>query len=149
MKMRSGLTFLEVLLTVAAMTTLIAIGLSIMDPERILAERRDYQRRNHISNIQIAIDSYRRDNRGNFPEGISTNPASPSEICMPNCELQSGYIDIFDDIAVYLDLDTMPQDPRAENPALTGYQVYVTANGGIVVRAPLTEEAEEILSTQD
>ena len=147
--MRSGLTFLEILLTIASMTVLIAIGLTVMDPERILAERRDYQRQNHISNIQVAIDSYRRNNRGSFPEGISTNPASPSAICMPNCSLQSGYIDIYDDIAVYLDMDTMPQDPRATNLALTGYQIYVTSNGSIIVSAPLAEEADEVLSTQE
>ena len=147
--MRKGLTFLEVLLTIAAMTTLIAIGLTVMDPERILAERRDYQRKNDIYTIQVAIDSYRRDNRGSLPDSISTDPDAPSEICMPNCAEGSGRVDLYDEIAVYLDLDTMPQDPVVANPALTGYEVYITSSGDIVVSAPLREESSEILTTQE
>ncbi len=147
MKRYVGLTVLEILLTVAAISILIVIGLTILNPERILASRRDYQRRNHILSIQIAIDSYRRDNRGNFPEGMSTDPNNPSNICIATCDSELGNLSIYNDIALYINGE-IPQDPISTDAELTGYQVYITSNGDIVVTAPLTEQADEILSTQ-
>lgn len=142
--MYRAFTLIEILLAMVMISILITIGLIVFNPSQPIAEVNNAQRQADVFSIYNAINQYRTDNAGEFPEGISTTAIN---ICKPGCTESSSQIDITADISPYIRFGSIPVDPLQEDgSAVTGYTVYVSPQGRVVVESTLAEN-EAIINT--
>ena len=139
---RRGFTLLEILLAITLMGILLVTVVRLVNPQKRFGDVNNLQRKSDVLSIYTAINQYREDNRGNLPAGI-TNEAI--NICQPGCtELAGTQIDITTEISKYIRLGKPPVDPSQTGTVLTGYTVYATEQGKIVVSAPNAENGVTI-----
>ena len=142
MKNQSGVTLLEVLMTITLLAILLSVAIRFVRPNVQFERVRDTERKSEIRAIQLAISQYQKDNNGNVPEGITTTDIS---ICQPGCTQNSSQIDISQELDIYLE-NGIPIDPLEEGDIITGYQVRVSNQGRIIVSAPNAER--ETITTE-
>ena len=135
----SGMSLLEILLVIGMIGLLFATVVTLIRPARYFANLRNIQRRSDIAAIVSAISQYRQDNQGNIPTGITLDSANPVHICRPGCTESASQIDISSELAPYIQAGVIPIDPSVTVNHLTGYRIYVTSQGQVVVTAPLAE----------
>jgi prepilin-type N-terminal cleavage/methylation domain-containing protein len=133
---KKAFTLLEILLVMALIGILLAIVLQLVNPRRQFGDVKNMQRKSDVLSIYTAINQYREDNRGNLPAGITT---SAINICQTGCSENSTQIDITAEISKYIRLGNPPIDPSQTGSILTGYTVYATTQGKVIVSAPLAE----------
>lgn len=138
MKKQKGFSFIEILLVLGIIFVLTLGLFVIINFDRIGGTYRNFVRRTDIRQIQLGIKLYADDNQGNVPPGITNSSLA---VCQPGCTESISQIDISDDILVYMNRDTLPVDPLQTGSILTGYTVYVTTSGAIIVNAPLSENS--------
>lgn len=143
--LQHGFSFIEILIVLGTIFVLTLGLMIIINFDRIGGTYRNFVRQSDIRQIQLAIKLYADDNQGNIPAGITT---VSSAICQPGCFETPTQTDISDDILVYMNRDTLPIDPQQTGLILTGYNVYVTTSGTIVVSAPLSENSTTINTLQ-
>lgn len=134
--MYKAFTLLEIILAMTMISVLIGLIFIVFDPAEPIIEVNNNQRQADIFNIYNAINQYRTDNAGEFPNGI-TNTAI--NICQPGCIESSSQVDISTEIASYIRFGVIPVDPIQEGSTITGYTVYISTQGRVVVEAPLAE----------
>ncbi len=134
---KKAFTLLEVLLVIALISILFVISVVMINPNKQLGNINDASRRSDVFAIYNAINQYRDANSGNLPDGINNTPKS---ICKPDCLSDSDKIDISEEIEPYIAFGNIPVDPKQdESEDITGYTVYVTTEGRVVVAAPIAE----------
>jgi type II secretory pathway pseudopilin PulG len=144
----SGMSLLEILLVIALLGVLFATVVTLVRPARYFGNIRNGQRKSDILAIYTAINQYRQDNQGNIPNGITLDSVNSVNICKPGCTESSSQIDISTELAPYIQGGVIPVDPTETSNAITGYQVYGTIQGDIVVKAPRAENNIIIQTTQ-
>ena len=119
---KSGFTLLEILLVVAAIGILAGIAIFAINPVKQLGDTRDAQRKVDVNTILNAVYQYVVDNRGSFPEEITSEG---NFICKTDSNDCSGLVDL----AVITDAEyilSMPVDPQQpESSDSTGYVIYL------------------------
>ena len=139
---RRGFTLLEILLAITLMGILLVTVVRLVNPQKRFGDVNNLQRKSDVLSIYTAINQYREDNRGYLPVGITTTVMS---ICQPGCDSSSGtQIDITTALSKYIRLGKPPVDPSQTGTVLTGYTVYATEQGKIVVSAPNAENGVTI-----
>jgi prepilin-type N-terminal cleavage/methylation domain-containing protein len=138
---RRGFTLLEILLVITLMGILLATVVRLVNPQKRFGDVNNLQRKSDILSIYNAINQYREDNRGNLPAGLTTTAIN---ICQAGCTPSTTQIDITTAISKYIRLGKSPIDPVQTGSILTGYQVFVNAQGRVVVSAPLAENGVTI-----
>ena len=139
---RRGFTLLEILLAITLMGILLVTVVRLVNPQKRFGDVNNLQRKSDVLSIYTAINQYREDNRGYLPVGITTTVMS---ICQPGCDSSSGtQIDITTALSKYIRLGKPPIDPVQTGTVLTGYTVYATEQGKIVVSAPNAENGVTI-----
>lgn len=138
---RRGFTLLEILLVITLIGILLATVVRLVNPQKRFGDVNNLQRKSDILSIYNAINQYREDNRGNLPAGITTTAIN---ICQAGCTPSTTQIDITTAISKYIRLGKPPIDPVQTGTILTGYTVYATAQGRVVVSAPLAENGVTI-----
>lgn len=135
--LKKGVSILEVLMVLSVISILVIIFITTLYLPRQFARVRNFERESETKAIQIAINQYRADNNGQFPDGITN---SALDICTPSClENPTSRIDISGEILQYIDSGDMPVDPTEEGEDITGYTVYVDNEGNVIVGAPNAE----------
>jgi prepilin-type N-terminal cleavage/methylation domain-containing protein len=128
---RRGFTLLEILLVIALLGILASIVLTAINPARQLAEARNAQRLDDITEINQALEDYFVTNRA-YPTGIT---GAYQDICPPSGG--SGCIDLSVLVPDYLAI--IPISPNAAT-GTTGYTVAINpSNGQISLSAPDSE----------
>ncbi len=138
---RRGFTLLEILLAITLMGILLVTVVRLVNPQKRFGDVNNLQRKSDVLSIYTAINQYREDNRGNLPAGITTTVMS---ICQPGCTPSTTQIDITTEISKYIRLGKPPIDPVQTGTVLTGYTVYATEQGRVIVSAPLAENGVTI-----
>jgi prepilin-type N-terminal cleavage/methylation domain-containing protein len=133
---KKGFTILEILLVIALIGILLVAFIRLLNPQKRFGDVNNVQRKSDIMSIYTAINQYREDNNGNLPTGITSTAIN---ICQSGCVESSTQIDITTEIFNYIPLGKIPLDPLQTGSILTGYTVFVNAQGRIVVAAPLAE----------
>ena len=145
-----GFTLLEILLVVAAIAILAAIVIIAINPGKQLAETRDAQRRSDVNALSSAIAQYVI-KKGSYPEisegedcFSATAPSSETYgVCATGVSCGSVALDNY---LVPDFIPAIPQDPSGTNDDYSGYTVMRLPNNRVLVCAPLTEEANGIIS---
>lgn len=133
---KRGFTLLEILLVIALIGILLATVIRLVNPQKRFGDVNNLQRKSDVLGIYTAINQYREDNRGNLPAGIT---GTAINICQSGCIEDSTQIDITTEISQYIRLGQPPVDPLQIGTILTGYTVYTSAQGRLIVSAPLAE----------
>lgn len=151
LSVQRGFTLLEILLVVAAIAILAGIVIVAINPAKQLADTRDAQRRSDVNAISNAISQYAIKN-GSYPGSINvgTECAGVNEdsssygIC--NFGVSCDGVSLDDDLSPDF-LASIPRDPSvAYNANHSGYTVMRLTNDRILVCAPHTEEADDMIS---
>lgn len=133
---RKAFTLLEIMLTIGLLTILISILIISINPNMQISKIRNSKRQADVLSIYTAITQYREVNSGQLPDGITNDIKS---ICQTGCIESSSQIDISSELNQYLQSNNLPVDPLQTGNILTGYSVYVSNQGRVVVSAPLAE----------
>lgn len=139
---RKAFTLLEILLVMVLISTLLVILIRLINPDQQIGDINNAQRQADVLSIYTAINQYRDANSGSLPAGITNEVKS---ICKPDCSVNSNKIDMTEAIEQYIALGNIPVDPQqSENSDITGYTIYVTSQGRVVVSAPLAQNGSTI-----
>lgn len=139
---KRAFTLLEILLAMTLIGILLGISIRLINPDKQIGDINNTQRKADIFTIYTAINQYRDANSGNLPTGIDSSVKS---ICKPNCSPAADEIDISEDIKSYIAFGNIPVDPQqSETSDITGYTIYVTNQGRVVVSAPLAQNGSII-----
>lgn len=139
---KKAFTLLEVLLVIALISILFVISVVMINPYQQVGDINNAQRRADVLSIYTAVNQYRDANSGNLPTGITDELKS---ICKPGCSVSSDKIDISEAIEPYIAFGNIPIDPQqSENSDVTGYTIYVTSQGRVVVSATLAQNGDII-----
>ena len=115
----------------------LGVGIFLYNPAKKMLEMRNSQRRSDVVNILNAVYQYRSDKSGELPHNISSEPTM---ICRTGASSCDGLVDFS---KIVLDekklLSEVPVDPREKDQNLSGYQIYISGNGRLNVKAPLAE----------
>jgi len=133
---RKAFTLLEVLLVMILISILLVILIRLINPEQRIGDINNAQRQADVLTIYTAINQYRDANLGKLPAGITSTAI---DICQSGCAPSSTQIDISTELNQYLRSNTLPIDPLQTGTTLTGYTVYVTPEGRVIVAAPLAQ----------
>lgn len=153
---KKGFTLIELLVVIGILAILLAVTLIAINPSRQFSLAKDTQRESDITTILNAISQYSVDEEGGLPgdglgiptgDMITTTPKNISDTGADLCALLvTRYMAAF------------PTDPASTHggaplrpcPASydTGYTVAKTANGRVIVAAPLAEFAPQIEVTR-
>ena len=142
-----GFTLLEILLVVAAIAILAGIVIVAINPAQQLAETRDAQRHSDVEAISSAILQYTI-KTGAYPADI---PGLAGDDCPDDTEnliCQEGEAcDGFSlDELVPNYIAALPIDPSQDGSEVTGYAGGLTSSNRVLICAPDTEEADELIS---
>lgn len=150
-KNRRGFTLLEILLVVAAIAILAGIVIVAINPAKQLAETRDAQRRSDVNTLSSAITQYLIKSGENPPleTGVSCDSAisyDSSEYAI--CTTSSSCAGVMlDEYLIPNYIAGIPQDPSApDSGGFSGYTAMILENNRLLVCAPLTEEADTVIS---
>lgn len=97
--LRSGFTFIEILVTTAIIAILISIA--VVSYGQITQNGRDSRRKQDLANVQAALEFYKLENGG--------YPTSCTSFCSPN-----GEVDWIPGLAPEF-ISTVPEDPREDH----------------------------------
>jgi prepilin-type N-terminal cleavage/methylation domain-containing protein len=139
-KNKKGLTLVEVLMVVMAISILFIIIFWALDPVRKLANTRNTQRIMDMDTILKAVYQYSIDHDGSFPFSISKDE---KEICQTGFSSCEGGIDlsVLTDERIYL--YKIPVDPKVKALDRTGYAIRKEYDR-IIIRALHSENGESI-----
>jgi prepilin-type N-terminal cleavage/methylation domain-containing protein len=139
---RKAFTLLEILLVMVLISILLVILIRLINPDQQIGDINNAQRQADVLSIYTAINQYKDANSGNLPAGITDELKS---ICKPGCSVSSNKIDISEAIEPYIAFGNIPVDPQqSETLDVTGYTIYVTSQGRVVVSAPLAQNGSTI-----
>lgn len=138
--MNSGFTLLEILLVVAILSLLMGIVIVAINPGYQLAQTRDAQRKNDVTEIRKAILQYYVDHKA-YP-AQTKDESLIYEICNTNFQKGSlsctGFLDGSKVVPAYL--TSIPIDPiMPKTRSSVGYSVAINSDTGVYVEAPNTE----------
>ncbi len=137
MRSIKGFSIIEVLLVVAAIAILATIVIVTINPGKHFMEARNTQRSADVNKILAAVNHYMVDNNGVLPEEIGEEE---QEICRTG----AGDCEGLADLSVLTDneryLVTIPVDPQKEDDNGTGYGIYHTEYGRVVVFSIYAED---------
>lgn len=106
--------------------------------ESQLKESYDFKRKADVTAIAEAVYQYAAANNGNVPKGITVTPQ----------EIGLEKLNIISDLQKYMAND-VPFDPLTGTPESTGYTIYRSAEGRVIVEAASSvEENEKISATR-
>jgi prepilin-type N-terminal cleavage/methylation domain-containing protein len=147
-RMSSGFTLLEILLTIALLGILTGIVIFAINPAKQLSEGRNAQRRVDVNTILNAAHQYAIDNNGSYNSIIPTNSAGPIAKTGTSGNSLSGYVDLspLTDSGKYL--VSIPEDPSLDHPVNTGYSIVQDGNGRVTVYSDNEENNEDIQVTR-
>ena len=135
---------IEILLVVAAIAILAGIVIVAINPGKQLGDTRNAQRRADVNTILNAIHQYTVDNKGTLPTTITT---SSTAICKTGGDCTNLInLSVLTDSEKYL--TSIPYDPTGATTNSTGYFVYKSVNGRVVVSAPSAEQSATINVTR-
>ncbi len=156
MSLRRGFTLIELLLVVAIISALAVAVFVALNPAKRLQDTNDAKRATDVDTILSAIHSNIVDGKGVWPTGLSATLAerqlgsagsgcaivtSPGGCVVAN----DACLDLSTPLTGYL--KSVPVDPTATDPTITGYSVSV-ANGVVTVRACNTQGATPIYTSR-
>lgn len=151
--LRKGFTLIELLVVIGIIIILTSIVLVAVNPGRQFAQARNAQRKSDLLEITNGIYQFAAEHNGNLPDTDdvnTTNNFPTSAICIG--AVASGCYDL--DNAGWYDTATstrvemlvptylaaLPVDPSTGDAATdTGYEIYVSTDGRVVVSAPDAE----------
>ena len=138
---KKAFTLAEISLGIVLISILFVISAVMINPNKQLGNINNASRRSDVFAIYNAINQYRNANLGKLPDGITSTARN---ICQAVCTPSSTQIDISTELNQYLRSNTLPIDPLQTGTTLTGYTVYVTPEGRVVVAAPLAQNGVTI-----
>jgi len=133
---KKAFTLAEISLGIILISILFVISVVMINPNKQLGNINNASRRSDVFAIYNAINQYRNANLGKLPDGIT---GTAINICQAGCPPSSTQIDISAELNQYLRSNTLPIDPLQSGTILTGYTVYVTPEGRVMVTAPLAQ----------
>jgi len=133
---KKAFTLAEISLGIVLISILFVISAVMINPNKQLGNINNASRRSDVFAIYNAINQYRNANLGKLPAGIISTAI---DICQAGCPSSSTQIDISTELNQYLRSNTLPIDPLQTGTTLTGYTVYVTPEGRVIVAAPLAQ----------
>jgi prepilin-type N-terminal cleavage/methylation domain-containing protein len=133
---KKGFTLLEVLLVMTLVSILLFILIRLINPGRQIADINNAQRQADVMTIYTAINQYRDIRSGNLPTGITNEVKN---ICQPGCIVDTNKIDISVALEPYIAFGKIPIDPQQRGTDITGYTVYMSNQGKVIISAPLAE----------
>lgn len=134
---KKAFTLAEISLGIVLISILFVISAVMINPNKQLGNINNASRRSDVFAIYNAINQYRNANLGKLPDDGITSTAI--NICQAGCTPSSTQIDISTELNQYLRSNTLPIDPLQTGTTLTGYTVYVTPEGRVIVAAPLAQ----------
>lgn len=139
---KKAFTLVEILLVMVLISILLLILIRLINPDQQIGDINNAQRQADVLSIYTAVNQYRNNNSGTLPNGINNEVKS---ICKPDCSVSSNKIDITEAIEPYVTFGSIPVDPQqSETSDITGYTIYVTSQGRVVVSAPLAQNGSTI-----
>lgn len=139
---KKAFTLLEILLVMVLISILLVILIRLINPDQQIGDINNAQRQADVLSIYAAVNQYRDANSGSLPTGIANEVKS---ICKPDCSVNSNKIDMTEAIEPYIAFGNIPVDPQqSETSDITGYTIYVTSQGRVVVSAPLAQNGSTI-----
>lgn len=146
---KRGLTLLEILLVIAAISILSGIVVLVLNPSKQLGDTRNAQRRSDVNTILNAVYQYAIDHEGKLPAGIDDVVGTSQVLGTATSGLGSGCfaattvdagLDLSTDLVpVYL--VNIPFDPKNGTNTNTNYYINKDAVGRITVGACNTEHS--------
>jgi type IV pilus assembly protein PilA len=146
-KPRSGFTFLETLLVVAAMGILASIVVVAVNPAKQLGDTRNAARQVDVITLVSAMYQYSIDSEGKIPPsipvGTGCGAGEKQEICKIGGAACGKKVNLYDFIvsSTARFLIGIPSDPTVTTGTGTGYEIYRDAiTNRVVVCAPRAEQ---------
>ncbi len=150
MKSHSGLTFLELIITIGIIFVLTAIAVIYLNPAQQFAKSKNTRRTADVYMLANAIGQNAADNRGIFTCSAGATPSSSTIMAVGagNYDIAPCLVPIY--------LQTLPFDPNASTSYWTssidyntGYTIArSTTTGRITVAAPSAEVGESVSVTR-
>jgi len=143
---KKGFTLLEILISVAIISILAALMITMINPTSQLAKTRNIDRKADVSVLYQALYQYWLD-EGDLPATVST---TPTMVCKSSAESCSWLVDL----SVLTEppyVVALPSDPTCETENSTGYSVHRSASswGFVIVQATCAEDGQEIYSPRE
>lgn len=137
---KKGFTLIELLLVIGIIAVLAGVVFVALDPAKRFADARDARRLTDIENILSAVHQYVIDNKGKFPDGLSTSEQQigigSSQDCQISnrCSVPQGYcLDLSTQLSKYL--KTIPSDPANGSDVMTHYSIQLNSENIVTVRS--------------
>lgn len=134
---RKGFTLIELLVVIGIIGILAAVVLVAVNPGRQFASARDTQRRSDLYGVTQAVYQYATENDGDLPAGITT---SPQDIGSSGANLATVLVPTY--------IPALPVDPSTGTQSVTGYTIYLDANGRVVASASSELNSGQGISVQ-
>jgi len=139
MQRKKGFTLIELLLTIAIIGILATVSITALNPKRQLAKARDTQRKTDVYSIASAVYQFASEHSGDLPDtdgDPDTSNFPDAATCIGTgggCFNLGAAGDTESIVPTYMSI--LPQDPVGGDDSDTGYDIYVDANGRVVVSA--------------
>lgn len=138
---KKGYTVFELLLVLVVIALLVLYMILRFQYINLLPLTRNSERKSEVQELMNALYQYDIDNK-EFPKGIEEYP---KDICRLHVEKDcQGLLYLQDLVNDQRYLVSLPIDPSVNQGITTGYQIQRTAEGRIIVSAPLAENDEVI-----
>jgi len=144
-KLSKGFTLIELLLVIAIIGILATVTVVAINPQRQLAKARDSQRKTDLYSIATAVYQYASEHSGDLPD-TDGNPLTSNFPTSATCIGEGGScfnLSVAGDtepiVPIYM--AAMPYDPKTGATDNSGYTLYITTGGRIVLAATPETEA--------